>query len=263
MFSDQGVFRTAYDEAGEHVLEYYVGDPDDFRITVQPIIKEHFTYWAWKLKDYKSKEVKTLNDIETISLESGNNEPYIFTLYTTDSAVLTASGTSEGHAMWDAKVTVTSGEEQKSITEEMQVPAGTDFVREFPLCNHELANEVEEKIHTEYFFDGENFNLVISSEFGEAKVPYEEHWVLDPVAAEGYYFAGMSMNNAEMVAGDVIELAKPVTELNLVAHYLPIPEDVGAQTGDDNSMWWLVGLAILAMAGVAYGASRKQKGIRR
>lgn len=261
LFSDQGVFCTGYDDEGEHVLEYYVGSPDSFRISVKPIINEGYTYWSWKLTDYDTGKKETLNDIETRSLVAGNEDPYIFTLYTTESAVLTASGTSEGHAMWDAKVTVTSRVEQESITEELQVPAGTDFVREFPLCNHELANEVTEEIHTEYYFDGENFNIVISSAFGDDEVPYEEHWVLDPVEAEGYYFVGMSMNNVEMLAGDITELTSQ-EDLNLVPHYALIPEEVNAQTGDANNMWWLVGLAVFAMLGVAYGASRKQKGIR-
>lgn len=188
------------------------------------------------------------------------DNPYIFTVYATEGAELTASGSSEGHAMWDATLMITSGSAQETVTEHLQVPAGTDFKHTFPICNDVHANEITDDIHTEFYFDGEMFNLELTSMI-DGSIPYKEHWVLDPVEAEGYYFVGMSMNNVEMVPGDLTNLTTQ-EDLNLVAHYLPIPEDVSGQTGDNNNMWWLVGLAVLAMLGVAYGASRKQKGVR-
>lgn len=262
-FSIDGKFRTTYDEQGRHLLEYHY-DAANFQITVRPIVEDGFTYWSWKLTDWEDPtDIRTLNDLEDVELDDIQTpSPYVFTVHVTEGAELTAAGTSEGHAMWDIQTTVTAGSAQESYTYPQQIPAGEDFVYTFPICNHPVANEVEEPIHTAYNFNGEKFVLDMESAFEDETVPYSEHWEFNPVPVEGYYFVGMTMNGVEMIPGEVIEL-NTQDDLNLVAHYLPIPEDVGAQTGDANNMWWLVGLAVLAMLGVAYGASRKQKGIRR
>ena len=128
----------------------------------------------------------------------------------------------------------------------------------------EYASETTEDIETTYKYDGTSFILNMDTAFVPREagpdVPYIETRVFTPVPIDGYRVIGISLNGVDLVMGEMGSIDEDLSELNVVAKYEAIPEIV--QTGDLGDYWWLVGLAVLAMVGVAFGATRKQKGVR-
>lgn len=128
----------------------------------------------------------------------------------------------------------------------------------------EYANETTEEINVGYSFKDGAFNLELNTEFQPESgdpVPYTERRAFTPIPAEGYMFTGIAVNGQDLAPGAQETIDLSTGSLNVVAKYAEIPNP--ASTGDSTpNMMWLVGLAILAMLGIAFGASRKQKGIR-
>lgn len=176
-------------------------------------------------------------------------------------------GASAGHAGWNFDLSVESGGVAGEAIHNVIGP--DDYTFTFPITQNqdpEYANETTEEINVGYSFKDGTFSLELESAFQpedpEADpVPYSERRAFTPIPAEGYMFTGISVNGQDLTPGTQETIDLSTGDLNVVAKYAEIPNP--ASTGDSTpNMWWLVGLAILAMVGVAYGASRKQKGVR-
>ncbi|MDO5427057.1 MAG: hypothetical protein Q4F54_05210 [Coriobacteriia bacterium] len=263
-FAAAGEFYAGYDEFGNHILKYVYNpeqtDPEEYVTTLRAVAQEDYTFWAWRCYDPTTDTTSTLYDDQPIYLSYPTSNPYVFTADYAEAADVTVGGNgSVGHAGW--VMDVTFGED----VEPFHSTIGTsDYTFKFPITQNQNSNETTEPISVGYTFDGSAFSLNLESEFvsseGGDSVEYVENRAFTPIPAEGYMFTGISVNGHDLAVGETAEIVD-TTDLNVVAKYAEIPNP--ASTGDSTpNMWWLVGLAVLAMLGVAYGASRKQKGIR-
>lgn len=254
-FAEDGVFSCGYDENFNHVLEYdFPGE--DFHITLTPVAQDGFTFWSWSYVDPQGNR-HVLNDTtEKIGPLESQVKYTFYVDYAESTEVTVGANPSEGHAGWTMVYKV-----NHVVQGTYNIPADKPLTFSLPVST-ENAN-AEEEIGSTYGFDGSNFNVTVNSEFESAEtgdpVPYLEERIFTPIPAEGYQFVGIAVNDVDMAAGEVNPIADD-TALNVLAKYSLI--NVNAQTGDETNTMWLFAIAIIAMLGVAYGASRKQKGIR-